>query len=136
MSAGTGITLREPDRAAVAAAIAVLDDHIKALNARDENALVATLHFPHYRLSGGRMKVWERPGSYLKDFYARAGADWHHSAWDFRIVIAVGPDKVHLDVQFTRYRADSSVIGSYRSLWIVSKLDGRWAAQCRSSFAE
>jgi len=136
MSAGTGITLREPDRAAVAAAIAVLDDHIKALNARDENALVATLHFPHYRLSDGRMKVWERPGSYLKDFYARAGADWHHSAWDFRIVIAVGPDKVHLDVQFTRYRADSSVIGSYRSLWIVSKLDGRWAAQCRSSFAE
>ena len=136
MSAGTGITLREPDRAAVAAAIAVLDDHIKALNARDENALVATLHFPHYRLSDGRMKVWERPGSYLKDFYSRAGADWHHSAWDFRIVIAVGPDKVHLDVQFTRYRADSSVIGSYRSLWIVSKLDGRWAAQCRSSFAE
>ena len=136
MSAGTGITLREPDRAAVAAAIAVLDDHIKALNARDENALVATLHFPHYRLSDGRMKVWERPGSYLKDFYARAGADWHHSAWDFRNPIAAGPDKVHLDVQFTRYRADNSAIGSYRSLWIVSKLDGRWAAQCRSSFAE
>src|SRR5262249_22231414 len=27
--------------------------------------------------------------------------------------------KVHLDVQFTRYRADNSVIGSFRSLWIV-----------------
>ena len=37
------------------------------------------------------------------------------------------PDKVHLDVQLTRYRADNSAIGSYRSLWIVSKLDGRWA---------
>lgn len=51
-------------------------------------------------------------------------------------VIAAGPDKVHLDVQFTRYRTDGSVIGSYRSLWIVSRLDGRWAAQARSSFAE
>jgi len=115
--------------------MAVLDAHIAALNARDERALVATLHFPHFRLTGGRMKIWERPDSYLKDFYARAGEDWHHSAWDFRNVIAAGPDKVHLDVQFTRYRADNSAIGRFRSLWIVSKLDGRWAAQVRSSFA-
>ena len=124
-----------PDAAAVKAAMAVLDDHIAALNARDEAALVATLHFPHFRLTGGRMKVWERPDSYLRDFYARAGADWHHSAWDFRNVIATGPDKVHLDVQFTRYRADHSAIGTFRSLWIVSRLNGRWAAQVRSSFA-
>lgn len=123
------------DTIAVTAALAVLDDHIKALNARDEKALVATLHFPHFRLTGGRMTVWARPDNYLEDFYARAGADWHHSAWDFRNVIAAGSDKVHLDVQFTRYRADNSAIGSYRSLWIVSKLDGRWAAQVRSSFA-
>jgi hypothetical protein len=127
--------ISEHDPAAVAAAMAVLDAHIAALNARDERALVATLHFPHFRLTGGRMKIWERPDSYLKDFYARAGEDWHHSAWDFRNVIAAGPDKVHLDVQFTRYRADNSAIGSFRSLWIVSKLDGRWAAQVRSSFA-
>ena len=125
----------EPDQVAVAAAMAVLDAHIAALNARDEKALVATLHFPHFRLTGGRMTVGARPDNYLEDFYARAGEDWHHSAWDFRNPIAAGPDKVHLDVQFTRYRADNSAIGSYRSLWIVSKLDGRWAAQVRSSFA-
>ena len=125
----------EPDSGAVAAAMAVLDEHIRALNARDEKALIATLHFPHYRLTGGRMKVWERPDNYLKDFYARAGDDWHHSAWDFKNVIAAEPDKVHLDVQFTRYRADNSAIGTFRSLWIVSKLNGRWAAQVRSSFA-
>jgi hypothetical protein len=124
-----------PDAVAVKAAMAVLDNHIIALNARDEAALLATLHFPHFRLTGGRMKVWERPGSYLKDFYARAGGDWHHSAWDFRNVIAAEADKVHLDVQFTRYRADDSAIGTFRSLWIVSRLNGRWAAQVRSSFA-
>lgn len=124
-----------PDPQAVKAAMAVLDDHVAALNARDEKALAATLHFPHYRLSGGRMKTWERPDSYLSDFYARAGADWHHTAWKSRDVIAAGPDKVHLDVQFTRYRSDNSPIGTFRALWIVSKLDGRWAAQARSSFA-
>ena len=96
-----------------------------ALNAGNEPALLARLHFPHYRLAGGRMRVWDQPGSYLSDFLARAGADWHHSEWDFRNVIAAGVDKVHLDVQFTRYRADSSVIGSFRSLWIVTRDDCR-----------
>jgi hypothetical protein len=70
-----------------------------ALNAGDEPALLATLHFPHYRLAGGRMRVWDQSGAYLGDFLARAGADWHHSEWDFRTVIAAGPAKVHLDVQ-------------------------------------
>lgn len=116
--------------------MAVLDEHIRALNARDEKALIATLHFPHFRLTGGRVKIWEKPDSYLKDFYARAGEGWHHSAWDFKKVIAAGTDKVHFDVQFTRYRADNTALGTFRSLWIVSKVDGRWAAQVRSSFAD
>ena len=107
-----------------------------ALNAGDEPALLATLHFPHYRLAGGRMRVWDRPGSYLGDFRARAGADWHHSQWDFRKIIAAGPAKVHLDVQFIRYRADNSAIGSFRSLWIVTEAGGRWAVAARSSFAD
>jgi hypothetical protein len=107
-----------------------------ALNARDEPALLATLHFPHYRLAGSRMWVWDRPGAYLGGFHARAGADWHHSEWDFRKVIAAGAGKVHLDVQFSRYRADNSVIGSFRSLWVVTNADGRWAVAARSSFAD
>ena len=105
-----------PDEAAVGAALAVLDRFTAALNAGDEHALLATLRFPHYRLAGGRMRVWEQPGPYLGDFLARAGADWHYSEWDFRRIIAAGPSKVHLDVQFTCYRADNSVIGSFRSL--------------------
>jgi len=42
-----------------------------------------------------------------RDFRARAGADWHHSEWDFSNVIAAGPAKAHLDVQFTRCRGDN-----------------------------
>ena len=110
-------TQAQPDEAAVGAALAVLDRFMAALNACNEPALLATLHFPHYRLAGGKMRVWDQSGAYLGDFLARAGADWHHSEWDFRKVIAAGAAKVHLDVQFTRYRADNSVIGSFRSLW-------------------
>ena len=73
-------TQAEPDREAVAAALAVLDRFMAALNAGDEEALLATLHFPHYRLAGGRMQVWETPGPYLGDFSAapaRTGTTAH-----------------------------------------------------------
>lgn len=123
------------DETAVTAAMEVLDRHMAALNARSEAGLAATLHFPHFRLSGGRMQIWERPESYFADFLARAGEGWHHSAWDERRPIAAAPDKVHLDVTFTRFREDGSVLGRYRSLWIIALLEGRWAAQVRSSFA-
>jgi hypothetical protein len=129
-------TQARPDQAAADAALSVLDRFMVALNAGNEPALLTTLHFPHYRLAGGRMRVWEEPGSYLGDFRARAGAGWHRSDWDFRNIIAAGPAKVHLDVQFTRYRADNSVIGAFRSLWIVTEYAGRWAVAARSSFAD
>jgi hypothetical protein len=122
-------------REAIVAALGVLDGHLAALNSGDAAALARTLHFPHYRLAGGRMQIWEHPESYLDDFRARAGKEWHHSAWDFRNPISASADKVHLDVQFTRYRADGSVLGRYRSVWVVSFLARRWAAQLRSSFA-
>jgi hypothetical protein len=120
---------------AIAAALEVLDRHFMALNAGDSQALAETLHFPHYRLAGVRMQVWDRSDSYLGDFHARAGEGWHHSEWDFRNAIAASEDKVHFDVQFTRYREDGSSLGSFRSLWVISRIDGRWAAQLRSTFA-
>ena len=113
---------------AIAAAMGVLNRHLAALNSGDAVALAQTL-------AGGRMKIWERPETYLQDFYARVGNEWRHSAWDFRKPISSSSDKVHLDVQFSRYRADGSVLGRYRSIWVVSSIDQRWAAQLRSSFA-
>lgn len=123
------------DVEATVAATAVLDRHFAALNAGDAAAVADTLHFPHYRLAGVRMQVWESPEHYLEDFRARAGVTWHHSAWNFRDAFAASADKVHVDVQFTRYCADGSVLGTYRSFWVISRIDGRWAAQMRSSFA-
>ncbi len=120
---------------AEAEAMAVLDRHMAALNARDAAALAATLHFPHYRLSQGRLQTWQTPATYHADFLARAGEGWARSAWDYRRVVASAPDKVHVDLQFTRYRGDGTALGSFRSLWVIAKLGGRWAAQLRSSFA-
>ncbi|MFM9939976.1 MAG: hypothetical protein ACKVP7_10830 [Hyphomicrobiaceae bacterium] len=125
-----------PHPQAVAAAKAVMTAHLTALNARDNVALTATLHFPHHRLSMGRLQTWTTPDSYFADFLQRAEPDWDRSRWDFLNVVTARADKVHLDVGFTRLRTDGSSIGHYRSLWVIARLNGRWAAQLRSSFAD
>ncbi len=117
------------------AAREVLARHMAALNARDPQALAATLHFPHYRLTGGQLKVWQTEATYLADFLARAGDGWARSAWNDVAIVAADADKVHVNLSFTRYRADGSAIGTFRSLWVIARIDGRWAAQLRSSFA-
>jgi len=107
-----------------------------ALNRRDEAALNDALHFPHVRLASGRVTTWDTPGTYrIADFLGRAGDGWHESRWEERTVIHAGPDKVHVAVVFSRWRADGSPLGRYRSIYIVTRVDGRWGIQARSSFA-
>ena len=115
----------------------VLDDYLSAFNRKDIEAWERTFQFPHYRLASGRMNVLDRPG--MQDaarVWAAVGSDWHHSKWDRRRIINVSPDKVHVDTKFTRYRADGSKIGTYESLYVVTKENGRWGVKLRSSYAQ
>jgi hypothetical protein len=85
------------------------------------------------------VRIWQTPDEALtameRNIPALAAAGWHHSGWDHRNVIHESEAKVHLDVQFTRYREDGSVIGVYPAVYVVVNQDGRWGIQCRSSFA-
>lgn len=116
-------------------ALAVMDAHLDALNARDEAAIAKTLHFPHYRLSGGKMRIWERPGAYFDDFRKRAGDEWGYTKWGELLPLQISSDKVHLSVRVDRYRPDDSALTSFSSLWVIARIEGVWAAQLRSSFA-
>jgi hypothetical protein len=121
--------------AAIHAARAVLDAHILALNASDEDALVATLHFPNYILTGGALKTWDTTDDYFDDFRARAGGDWHLSSFDEVAVIHASIEKVHLDICVNRFRVDDSLISQFKTIWVMAFIDGRWAAQLRSVFS-
>jgi len=117
-------------------ALACLDDYMAGLNSGDEAAVNASCHFPHVRLAGGKVGVWQNSGDYkLADFRSRAGDGWHHSTWDERTPIHVGENKVHLKVKFSRWRKDGSLIGTFETIYIVTRLDGKWGIQARSSFA-
>ena len=123
---------------AVEGARAAMDGFMAAFNAGDADAIrTRWFHFPHVRFHSGTVTVMQRPEDYHNLVWTRDGqcAGWARSAWDYVEVIDAGPEKVHFRVQFTRFRDDGSAIGFYRSLYIVTCRDGRWAIQGRSSWA-
>jgi hypothetical protein len=125
------------NQASVAAAMTVLDRFMAAFSASDVDGIRACFNFPHVRFHSGKVTTFPTPESFNLDIF-RGTADareWARSVWDERRVIHAGSDKVHFDTEFSRLRADGSVINSYRSIYIVTKLDGRWGIQGRSSFA-
>jgi hypothetical protein len=128
-----------PDDVAVAGAVAATDRFLETFNACDADGHVGTLAFPHVRLASGRVRVWkgaeEAVAALERAFPVLRSVGWNHSTWDHREVIHAGSDKVHLDVRFTRWRTDGSVLGVYPAVYVIVQLDGRWLIQCRSSFA-
>jgi hypothetical protein len=120
---------------AEAAVVAVLDAYMAATNHRDLDGVRATLHFPHVLFSQATVMLYPAAADFsFAAFDARtSGQGWSHSTFDSRRVLMSGPDKVHLDMGFTRWRADGSAIGTYHALYIVVRIDGRWGIQARSS---
>jgi hypothetical protein len=120
----------------LAECMATLDRFMVALNAHDAAAMDAEMHFPHIRLAGDRIAVYDQPGRNPMDLFQKLKAedDWHRSAWNERRVVQRNGGKVHMAVAYTRFRTDGSVIGRYESLYILTLKDRRWGIQARSSF--
>ncbi len=117
------------------AAFATVEAYFVALNARDIEAVGATLHFPHVLFAGSEVTHYPTAADFtFASFDARtAGQGWSHSTLDGHRVAMTGPDKQHVDIAFTRWRADGSAIAVLRALYILTRIDGRWGIQARSS---
>ena len=118
-------------------AMAVTDRYFAALNANDAAGVNAAFNFPHVRLASGKVTTFAKRGDFTMDtFRARVDADgWAYSAWDERTVTHASADKVHIAGQFSRFRADGSRIAAFPTIYIVTRIDGHWGIQARSSFA-
>jgi hypothetical protein len=121
---------------AIDAATQCLDDFMTAFNASDLAAWEATFNFPSVRLASNQLVIIDKPGWHPPDTFSRGALkEWHHSAWERREVIHAGPNKVHFDTRFVRYRADGTVIGHFDSIYVVTKENGHWGVKICSSFA-
>jgi hypothetical protein len=128
----------------LAGARACMDGFMEAFNREDLQALRETwFHYPHVRFHSGKVAIFQTAEEHRnnlvwqqRDAASGQSAGWARTAWDYVEPVDAGAGKVHFRVQFTRYRADGSAIGSYKSLYIVTFQDGRWGIQGRSSWAE
>lgn len=115
----------------------VLDEYLRTFNSGDAVSWAKTLHYPHVRLAGGKVLVWESSEAYAKDndlSRLQDAAGWGYSVWDWRKMVQADAEKLHFAVQFTRLTPEHKKIGSYESFYIITKANGRWGTQCRSSY--
>ena len=125
----------EYEEKAVEAAIA----YMNAFNGGDIERLSNCINYPHARVgANGQLVVSENadsltPLNFFEGFRKRYG--WNHSCWDSREVIQSIENKVNLMVTFSRYRIDGSKIGTFPSIWVMTKKDNHWGIKMRSSFA-
>ncbi len=110
----------------------------KRFNALDFEGLASMMHIPSYRLADGKLEVFEgQENSRRKDdtiaYLKKTG--WHRTDYERVDFVHKFPRKVHISVQFARYREDDSLIGRWTSLYILTKLEGKWGMKFRSSWA-
>jgi len=119
------------------AARAPIDAFFEAFNARDNDALKRTLHYPHVRINeAGGVNIWSDASEAGTNFDALIRSEgWARSSLDSVTMRQNDPVKVHFEVVFSRYKADGTRYATYQSLWIVTNKDGVWGVQARSSFA-
>ncbi len=115
----------------------VLDEYMEAFNTGDVHKWSAILHYPHVRIAGDRVRVWETREAFAKDNDMSRLAEkinWGYNKWDWRHLVQFGPAKMHYVLQLSRYTVNDVFISSFESLYIITRIGERWAVQGRSSY--
>jgi len=127
------------DREATAsAAIAAVERYLAAFNDRDEEAMVAALHFPHVRVGVGGATVRESAAEYMEGFDFDAFAErlgWERSEADSMEAVQVGARGVNVAVRITRYGEGDATIHTFDTIYLVTEEDGKWAIRAGSGIA-
>ena len=112
---------------------------LQGFNARDRDAMVAELHFPHLRLSGSnQIQVWDTAANINANFDEQTQKlkeeGWVRTDSNFIEEIQKGPDKVHLTMIQSRVHSDGREYNRFETLWIFIRENDRWGVKFRSSF--
>jgi len=110
-----------------------------AWNEGDVEKQILEMHFPQIRLDGqNSFETIESP-DYFRESQPAINArlkeeKWHHTSTLSIHAAQAGPEKVHLIIRQSRQHEDNTEYHGFDTLWIFTKIEGRWGAQCRSSF--
>ena len=102
--------------------------YFSSLNAADLQGVSVACHFPHFRVMGNNIVYqWKTADDLVTWFQSHVSDDgWGYSELDELTLEKFSDQKYHASLKFGRYQADGTLIGNYKSLYIVIFKDGRW----------
>ena len=105
-----------------------IDHYFSSLNAKDLQGVSVACHFPHFRVMGNNtVYEWKTADDLFTWFQSHVSDDgWGYSELDELTLEKFSDHKYHASLNFGRYQADGTLIGNYKSLYIVILKDGRW----------
>lgn len=122
----------------------LFDEAVEAFNNADPERMAAINHYPHIRITGPVVVIWNTPEEYIrsnprdkllaKDSQTKFKG-WKTSKWEWCKLIQASSETMHFAVAFSRLDESGSRIATFESLRILTKKNGRWGQQVRSSFA-
>ncbi len=115
----------------------VLDEYLEAFNSGDVHRWCGILHYPHVRIAGDVVRVWETREAFARDNDMSRlvkRINWGYNQWDWRNLVQFGPGKMHFTLQISRYTVNDVFISSFESLYIITRIGERWGVQGRSSY--
>lgn len=116
--------------------LAAVDRFIEGFNSRDSAAFAAALNYPHVRPGPfGPLSSFASAEAYIANHnYDRATAmGWDHSEWDYKHVVHVSANKIHVAGQWSRYNKDGEKILTNPVTYIVTQVEDHWGVQSRFS---
>ena len=119
-------------------AVASFERWAAAFNVRDADAMIEEMHFPHIRLAGNEFQTWvtakdfRDPQDQMTNMLLDEG--WCVTVTKSIAAVQSSDQKVHLVIRQSRQRKDGTEYNGFDTLWVFTKINGKWGVQFRSSF--
>ena len=132
----TDVNAEVVNEEAEAGARKALEYFMEKWNTGDDEKLRTAMHFPFITFGGGKnVFVKENPEDFSQHFDRMKENDgWASSSFDYDTLkfYMSTEDKVHLSIDYNRFKADGEKYGTGNVFYVVIKKDGRWGMQLRS----
>ena len=113
-----------------------IEAFMTAWNTGEDVNLRKTMHFPFVSFFGGtRVSIAQKPEDFSQGFdRMREREGWVRSTFDLDTIEIhlSSPEKVHCELDFSRYKADGTRYMTGRVMYIITKREGKWGVQLRT----
>jgi hypothetical protein len=115
------------------AARRALDHYFTAWNSHDPDALAAALHYPHVRIAGGGVEVWNASADFHAGSEPGRQRTWFDTRLDRADVAQVSASGVNIAGVYSRRDREGQVVSRYEAVFLVVRRPDGWKVQAVST---